>query len=286
VQKVLFKGPEAKVERKEDMMISYLRILRPSIIFLTAFAVLVSSFIVGFYQYQILVAVVVASLIAGAGNVTNDYFDYEIDKINKPKRVLPSGKMKRKNAIIYAAMLYAVADVLALVFLNYNMFLFAILNTGVAIIYAWKIKSTPFGHFLDSWLASSTFLFGSLLVGINATIIILFIMSYLGNFGREATKGIEDMEGDRKMGARTLAVVTGKVFTSWAAISFIIFAIIISFIPYVFHLLNIYYLGLIILSDMIFIYSCVLLMLNPKKSQKIMKLAMFVTLIAFLVGIL
>ena len=227
------------------MMFSYLKILRPSVILLTSFAVLASAIIVGYYQYQVLFAILVASLIAGAGNVTNDYFDYEIDKINKPKRVLPSGKISRKNAIIYAAFLYVIADVLALIFLNYYMFLFATISIGIAIIYAWKIKSTPFGHFLDSWLASSTFLFGALLVSINPTIILLFLMSYLGNFGREVVKGIEDMEGDRKHGARTLAVATSKVFASSVAMSFIIFAIIISFIPYMFHLLSIYYLFLV-----------------------------------------
>jgi geranylgeranylglycerol-phosphate geranylgeranyltransferase len=268
------------------MMLSYLRILRPSVILLTAFAVLVSSFIVGYHLYnQIIIAIMVASLIAGAGNVTNDYFDYEIDRINKPKRALPSGKIKRNHALIYSVVLYALADVLAFAFLNNNMFLFALFNTFIAIVYSWKIKSTPFGHFVDSWLASSTFLFGSLFVGFDATIVFLFTMSYLGNFGREVVKGIEDMHGDKKAGAKTLAVVTGRVFASSVAIAFIIFAIIISFIPYVFGLLNVYYLLLVTLSDLIFIFSCFILMFNPTKSQKIMKIAMLLVLIAFLVGI-
>jgi geranylgeranylglycerol-phosphate geranylgeranyltransferase len=267
-------------------MLSYLKILRPSIVFLAAFAVLVGSLIVGYYQpFQILAAVLVVFLVSGAGNVTNDYFDYEIDRINKPKRVLPAGKMKRRNAAIYAAALYALAVVLAVLFLNYYMILLALVNMTITFFYAWKIKRTPFGHFVATWLASSAFLFGGLLSDINATVIFLFSMAYMSNLSREITKGIEDMEGDKKAGAKTLPIVTGRIFASWVAIFFIIFSVIISFIPFLSGLLNINYLFLVILSDLIFMFSCFVLLINPAKSQKIMKIAMFVAIIAFLVGV-
>jgi geranylgeranylglycerol-phosphate geranylgeranyltransferase len=268
------------------MMLSYLKILRPSIVFLAAFAVLVGSLIIGYYQpFQILIAVLVAFLVSGTGNVTNDYYDYEIDRINKPKRVLPAGKMKRRNAVLYAAILYVLAVILTLSFLNYNMILLALINIPITFFYAWKIKRTPFGHFVDSWLASSAFLFGGLLGSINATVILLFSMAYMSNLSREITKGIEDMEGDKKAGAKTLSIVTGRLFAAWIAIFFIIFSVIISFIPFLFGLLNIRYLILVMLSDLIFVFSCFVLLVNPAKSQKIMKIAMFVAIIAFLVGI-
>ncbi len=267
-------------------MTSYIKILRPSVVFLAAFAVLVGSLIVGYYEpFQIFIAILVASLIAGAGNVTNDYYDYEIDKINKPKRVLPSGKIKRKNAIAYAAVLYVIANALAMLFLNYEMILLALLNTFIAFVYAWKIKSTFLGHFVDSWLAASSFLFGALFVDINATIIFLFSMAYLANVGREIAKGIEDIKGDRKIGAKTIPVVLGRIFSSWIAIFFVIFAIAITPIPYFFNLLNLNYLLLVIFADLIFIFSSFILLFNPTKSQKIMKIAMFVSIIAFLVGV-
>jgi geranylgeranylglycerol-phosphate geranylgeranyltransferase len=281
---VLFKGPEAEIKRKEDMMLSYLKILRPSIILLTAFSVIASAFIVGYYQFSLVIAVIVACLVAAAGNVTNDYFDYEIDKINKPKRVLPSGKMKRRTAAYYALGLYVLSIVFAM-FLNINMILFALLNIAITIVYAWKLKATFLGHFVDSWLASSIFLFGSLLSGINATIILLFCLSYLGNLAREITKGIEDMEGDRKIGARTLPVITGKMFASWTAISFAIFAVIVSFVPYISGLLGVRYLLVVIVADLIYLFACFVLMVNPTKSQKLMKIGMFVALVAFLVGV-
>jgi geranylgeranylglycerol-phosphate geranylgeranyltransferase len=109
-------------------------------------------------------------------------------------------------------------------------------------------------------------------------------MAYLANLGREITKGIEDIKGDKKIDAKTIPVVIGKISSSWIAVFFIIFAIVISFIPYFFNLLNLNYLFLVILADLIFVFSCFILLFNPAKSQKIMKIAMFVAIIAFLVG--
>ncbi len=268
-------------------MISYLKILRLSVVFLAAFAVLVGALIVGYYQpFQIFIAILVASLVAGAGNVTNDYYDYEIDRINKPKRFIPLGRIKRKNAAFYAAILYIIANILSVFFLNYYMILLALFNTFIAFVYAWKIKRTIFGHFLDSWLAASSFIFGALFVNINITIILLFFVAYLANLGREIAKGIEDMKGDKKIGAKTIPVVTGKIFSSWIAIFFIIFAIVISPIPYFFGFLGLNYLFLVIFADLIFVFSCFVLLFNPTKSQKIMKIAMFVAIFAFLIGII
>jgi len=151
------------------------------------------------------------------------------------------------------------------------MTILALINVIVAVVYDWKLKRTFLGHFVDSWLASSTFLFGALLFEITVAIIFLFSMAYLGNLGREITKGIEDIEGDKKSGARTLPVITGKIFSSWAAIFFIIIAIVFSFFPYLMGLLSFYYIVLVILSDIIFAFSCFVLMFKPAKAQKIIK---------------
>jgi geranylgeranylglycerol-phosphate geranylgeranyltransferase len=272
------------------MMLSYLKILRPSVVLLTIIAVtvgaLVGHFVFGYQQIVLLaVSIVVASLVCGAGNVVNDYFDYKIDKINKPKRPIPSGKIKRKAAAIYAVLLYAIAIVLSLVFLNLGMIVLTVFNTVVTVAYSWKVKRTVLGHFMDSWLASSAFVFGSLLSSFNIAVLFLFSVSYLGNLGREITKGIEDMEGDKKDGAKTLAVMGGRMFASWAAIFFVILAIMISLIPYFFNIFGIGYLVLVTVADAIFVFSCFILTVNPKKSQKIMKIAMFVALAAFLAGV-
>ncbi|MCD4807218.1 MAG: UbiA family prenyltransferase, partial [Methanococcoides sp.] len=48
----------------------------------------------------------VVFLVTGAGNGLNDYFDIEIDKVNKPSRPIPSGKISLKSALYFSLLLF------------------------------------------------------------------------------------------------------------------------------------------------------------------------------------
>jgi geranylgeranylglycerol-phosphate geranylgeranyltransferase len=267
-------------------MLSYLEILRIPNAIMSFFAIIVSAILVGFYNpLQILIACIAILLISGGGMAINDYFDYQADKINKPKRSLPSGRISRKNALVYSLVLLLFGNVLAF-FLSLQIFALALINTFLLIAYSWKLKKIILlGNFTVSWLSASVFFFGSLLSGfISVIILILFLMAFSSSVGREIAKTIEDMEGDRKIKARTLPIIAGKNFAAWAAIFFIIFAVLFSPIPYVFNLLDMKYLFLVTVADMIFLYSCFAVLISPAKAQKMMKIAMLVALIAFLIG--
>jgi len=269
-------------------MFAYLEILRPLNGLMAVFAVFVAVMLVNFFiPYQLSLAFLVVFLISSAGMIINDYFDYEIDKINRPKRPIPSGRIPRKTALIYAVVLFLIADFIAL-FINFYAFILAILNTVINIIYSWKLKKMILiGNFSVSWLAASTFIFGNLLTGnISITVLLLFLMAFSSNIGREITKSIEDVEGDKRIRARTLPIVAGKNFAGLVAMIFIIFAIIFSPLPYMLNLLSINYLYLVIVTDIIFAFSCFLIFILPKKSQKLMKIAMFIAIVAFLAGII
>lgn len=269
-------------------MFSYLEVLRVPNAVISVFAVIVSAILVGFYNpLQILIVCLAVFLISGGGMVINDYFDYKADKINRPKRALSSGRIPRKNALIYSLTLFLIGNALVL-FLNFQMLAIALFNTFLLVVYSWKLKKIILlGNFTVSWLSASIFLFGSLLSGsVTATILILFLIAFSANTGREITKAIEDVKGDKKIKARTMPIAIGRNFSAWVAIFFIIFAIVFSSLPYVLHLLSINYLYLVIISDATFLYSCFAMLISPHKSQRMMKIAMFVALVAFLVGIL
>jgi geranylgeranylglycerol-phosphate geranylgeranyltransferase len=269
------------------MMLSYLEILRIPNAFMSVLAVIVSAILIGFYNpLQILIACLVVFLISGGGMAINDYFDYESDRINRPKRALPSGKISRKNALTYSMILFFVGVALT-IFLNFQMLAFALFNTFLLVIYSWKLKKIVLlGNFTVSWLSASIFLFGSLLSGfVTATVFILFLMVFSSTIGREIAKTIDDVKGDKKIKARTLPIIVGKNFAAWTAIFFIIFAVLFSPLPYIFNLLNIKYIYLVTIADIVFLYSCFALFISAKKSQKMMKIAMFIGLIAFLIGI-
>jgi len=267
-------------------MFAYLEILRPFNGLMSVFAVFIAAMLVNFFvPYQLLLAFLVVFLISGAGMVINDYFDYDVDKVNRPKRPIPSGRISRDVALAYAIVLFLIANFIVL-FLNFYMFILAIFNTVINIAYSWKLKKIVLvGNFTVSWLVASTFLFGSLLKGIiTATVLILFLMAFSSNVGREIAKSIEDVKGDMKRKVNSLSTVTNRYFAGWIAVIFILFAIIFSPLPYMFGLLSVKYIYLVIIADIIFAFSCFTIFISPKKSQKMMKIAMFIALIAFLIG--
>jgi geranylgeranylglycerol-phosphate geranylgeranyltransferase len=160
------------------MMLSYLEVLRIPNALLSVFAVIISAILVSFYNpLQILIACLAIFLISGGGMVINDYFDYEADKINRPKRALPSDKISRKNALTYSLILFAIGNILVF-FLSYKMLALALFNTFLLVIYSGKLKKVILlGNFAVSWLSASIFLFGSLLSNyITNIIVILFLL--------------------------------------------------------------------------------------------------------------
>ncbi|MCK5032602.1 MAG: UbiA family prenyltransferase, partial [Calditrichia bacterium] len=64
---------------------------------------------------NVFLAALSASLITVGANVINDYFDIEIDRINKPKRLLPSGQISKKQALMFFACSYLIAWILAFI---------------------------------------------------------------------------------------------------------------------------------------------------------------------------
>ena len=80
---------------------------RPFNCLITAFSVGVGALPSGGLAVspQVVAAAASAALIAAAGNVYNDLRDLEIDRINRPNRPLPSGRMSTRAAATQAATL-------------------------------------------------------------------------------------------------------------------------------------------------------------------------------------
>jgi geranylgeranylglycerol-phosphate geranylgeranyltransferase len=269
-------------------MIGYLEIIRPSVVLLAAIAVFVGAFLSGFSSYPIiLIAIISASLIAAGGNALNDYFDYRTDRINKPHRAIPSGRVKREDILIYSSILLILGFILSFFLTLSNIFL-ALLNIFVVIAYNAFLKRIPLiGNFSPSWLAASSFIYGGFLTSsISSIVILLFSIAFLANTGREIVKAIEDVVGDTRTDFKTLPVVAGKTFSILTACIFIILAIVFSMFPYVFNLLGNNYLVFVIIADLLFFYSLFHISNSAKKSQNIMKIAMFVAMVAFIAGAL
>ena len=78
-----------------------IEISRPHNMLVAAFTVAAGYFISGGRGVaEIWPLALFTALVTGAGNIINDYHDIQIDRVNKPHRPLPSGRLTEKYALV------------------------------------------------------------------------------------------------------------------------------------------------------------------------------------------
>ncbi len=267
-------------------MNTYCELLRPTVCLLSAF-----GFLVGAIVAQALVPVLALGLIAvfiicGAGNAVNDYFDYKIDKINQPKRPIPSGRITRKATLIYFALLSIAGAALAF-FVSLPFFAIAVFNIFVLFAYSWKLKPIALaGNAAVAYLAASSFLAAGLVTGSFAglwgsAIFMLAVVSFLGTLAREIIKDVEDVKGDEKVYLRTLPIVAGEKTAK--SVAYVILTIACASLIWPYQILSAYYLIGAIPGVLACLYA-IAEHKNPRKSQKMIKVAMYLVMFGFLLG--
>ena len=115
------------------------------------------------------------------------------------------------------------------------------------------------------------------------------MLAFLANLGREIAKGIPDVQGDRALGVRTLAVSIGPKRAATASASMFLSAVFLSFLPPVAGRLSLLYFPVVSLADAGFIYSSYRLLVNQepesvRKTKTMVLLWMLLGLVAFLLG--
>lgn len=243
---------------------------------------------------HVLLAYLAAFFATGAGNALNDIVDAETDKVNHPERPIPSGALTKDQVKRVVFLGYGLTLLIAAV-VNYLTLLIAIVNISLMIAYEMKLKQKGFiGNLTISYLTGSVFLFGGVATLENAALmdmvmeeatsvtLILAFLAFLASAGREVIKDIQDMEGDKDR--ITLPMRIGKKNAGIIASGMILIAVALSWLPYQLGILGEVYLASVLAADALFVYTVVLSIKDPARSQKMAKYAMLVALIAFLAG--
>ena len=276
-------------------MKAYVQLLRPINCLMMGFAVIVGYVIAskGVFLAPLHVLVLgflTAFLLTGSSMVLNDYFDREIDAINNPFKPIPSGRVSPTSAI-YFALFLTITGIIAAALINHLCLIIAIFSFIVSTAYSGLFKKTGLlGNLMVSFCVAIPFIFGSAMLNkILFHTLIFFAMVFLANTGREITKGIVDVVGDRSKGVMTLAVKYGEFFAAKTAALFYMAAVMLSPLPWLLGYLSMHYLLLVAIADAGFLYSSVILLKNPLKEvalkvKKEVLLWMFIGLVAFLVG--
>ncbi len=175
---------------------------------------------------SIFLLIIATVCIAAAGNIINDIFDVETDKINKPKKVIISQFISKKNAFIYYV-IFNLIGLLSGLYLSFKIlhkplyslvFIFIILLLYFYSKYFKKIAIL--GNLIVSFLIAQSILmvyfFHYFRVHFSVRwddfilIIIYASFAFILNFIREIVKDIEDINGDYNQNMKTLPILIGK----------------------------------------------------------------------------
>ena len=273
-------------------LMGFLRLIRPLNCLMMGFAVIVGASLVSTLNFTInlLLGFATSFALTAASMVINDYYDREIDAINEPNRPIPRGDVSPKAALIFALVLSIIGFVAAFE-TNLPSLLVAVIAWIIAITYITKGKGTGLpGNFLVSATVVIPFIYGGLTAGqIEASTLLFVAIAFLSNTGREVTKGIVDVEGDRSHKIRTIAVTYGERTAAAAAAVFSFLAVCLSPLPWLWGLVSDWFLSPVILTDIGMLISSILLLRNYSrknaKRTKNLSLIWFTTgLLAFILG--
>jgi len=300
----------------EEKIIGLIKLIRPLNGFMMGFAAIIGTFMVMgfFFDFPVIIAIFLTGfMLNGASMIVNDYVDRPIDLINRPNRPLVKGIIKPDEAIIMAVLCMAIG-IMSAAFLGLLPLIVAIIALIVSLIYnIWGKRMGFAGNLMVAFDTAIPFIFGGTVAWILSgfinkyqfylnmdeiiysynkvwvTPILLAILAFLSNVGREIVKGISDISGDRTMNIKTIAIMYGIKTASRAATSFVLSAVALSPLPYVFGLLGISYLIIVIFADLIFIYYMIKLLRDPSPENAYtvkngLLRAMLLSLIAFVIG--
>lgn len=192
--------------------------------------------------------VLASLLIAAAGYIINDYFDINIDEVNKPRRLVVDRVIHRRWAIAWHFMLSVTGLFFTALAIPVKDKWYLLLANGGCVALLW-FYSTSFkrqllvGNVLISLLTAWTILivFFSKVSLTDAlqtthTKFFRFAILYAGfafiiSLIREAIKDMEDMPGDARYGCRTMPIVWGlnatRVYTAvWLVVLMALLAVI------------------------------------------------------------
>ena len=267
----------------------FIAIVRPLNSFVAGLAAIVAYLIdTGTIIPESLLLFFIVALITAAGNVINDFFDAEIDVINRPDRPIPSGAVSREAARGFAVTLF-LSGILVSFFTNPLCIGITIFNALLLIAYAAKLKTTPLiGNIVVAYLSASIFLFGGALNGVDGLVRIIPIaaITFFAMLSRELLKDAEDVEGDRAGGADTVPIRIGIKKTTEFALITTVLAVLASFIPYLWW--GAWYLGGIIAVDIIIIIAALRglncetpVCVKASMASSLLKAGMFASLVVF-----
>jgi len=153
---------------------TYLQLVRFPGIFTVFSNVLLGFFVVQQITYDWVSLVFLlgtSSFLFFAGMIFNDFFDFNIDKKQRPERPLPSGKISKNNALIMGLCFLVSANIFSAL-VGFPSLLVSLGMTGFILLYNVKLKNIPIMGILNlSVIRFFNVILGTTIVAISIDVI-------------------------------------------------------------------------------------------------------------------
>ncbi len=272
---------------------SYIKITRPINVLITFIVVVAAILISAQHQIELSKIILVslsAALTAAAGNIVNDIYDIETDKVSHPNRVLAQGLLSKKEAVFLNNFFNVIAIILAS---RISDFLIVIVLFTIILLYVYSayLKKLPLvGNIVIAFLTGLAFIYGGFAADNPNGAIVPAVFAFLINLIREIVKDIQDIEGDSNLSFKTFPILYGIEKSKIMILLFTILLIGFTFYPFITQLYKIeYFLIVLIFINPLLVLSLKILFDKKKENRyeivsNILKINMILGLIAIWVG--
>ncbi len=221
---------------------SFMELTRPLNCAITACAVALGALLAGgsIEPRALLLGMASAALVGACGNIFNDVIDLEIDRLNRPDRPLPNGRVSRRAATLFGLLVAAAALTCARRVGPVHLSLAATVLVALLVYDRWLKRRAVVGNLVVSAAAAAALPYGGLLGADWTATLVPALFAFCLHMAREIVKDVEDMDGDRLVGARTLPVRIGRYRALSVAIYWLLACVALTPVP---HLLGIYGMG-------------------------------------------
>jgi len=216
-------------------------LLRPINLLLSVAGVFVGAYLgVGddllgpYYLKVVLLAAVSAAAITAAANALNDAFDVKVDRVNRPDRPIPSGRITERAATV-TWLTGAILGIATSLMISVENVMIAAASIVLVYLYSAALKRVGFvGNLVVSAIVAASILYGAVATGTIGLSWAGALLAFVLTLSREITKDLEDLEGDSGAGVRTLPVALGIGKTRVIAVGLVALTMLAAPLPYLF----------------------------------------------------
>ena len=273
-----------------------LDLIRPVNCLMIGFAVIVGAFVSkppSVSPPQLALGFFTGLFICAYSMAVNDIYDLEVDRVNRPDRPIPSGRVTEAEASRVSLAVLVIGVACSVLSLNPLAVAIALAYAFLSWLYNSRAKRTGLpGNLIVASSLAIPFIYGGAVSGgsIGGSLLLMMALTaFFSGVGREVVKSMADIEGDAKRSVNSIARTRGLGVASAVGAGFFVLAVLTSWVPLITGLANQVYSYSVVIPDAIFVCLAVAILARhePGNAYRVKRVAlagMTVGLLVFIGG--